>query len=33
VWCLPPHFLQFRVDVQSFSSCFPPKQFTHLFKS
>jgi hypothetical protein len=33
VWCLPPHLLQFRVDVQSFSSCFPPKQFTHLFKS
>jgi hypothetical protein len=33
VWCLPPHLLQFRVDVQSFSSCFDPKQLTHLFRS
>jgi hypothetical protein len=33
VWCLPPHLLQFRADVQSFSACLSPKQLTHLFKS
>lgn len=31
VWCLPPHLLQLRVEVQSLSSCFAPKNLRIFF--